>query len=227
MSMVRASKPGWQRYREDHPVVLMASLLLLLVVFPAFESAESAAFVLNAFITVMLAGSAWAVAKHRRQLIAVIALGMPVLAVSWAGSLTSAGTGLEVCGLLLQVAFIVLVTTFLLKSLLTAPRVTGNILCRAVSVYLLMGVCWAMVYRGLALVSPGAFATAPAHAAWGQYIYFSFTVLTTLGLGDITPATAYARSLVILQSVLGPLYLAILVARLVAMYERDRPTNNS
>ena len=48
-------------------------------------------------------------------------------------------------------------------------------------------------------------------------LYFSVVTITTLGYGDITPVHPWARATVMLEAVIGPLYLAILVARLVSL----------
>jgi len=58
--------------------------------------------------------------------------------------------------------------------------------------------------------------------SWVQMMYFSFTVLTTTGFGEITPATNMARSLIVIEQVLGVMYVAFLIARLVNLYGRDR-----
>jgi hypothetical protein len=58
-----------------------------------------------------------------------------------------------------------------------------------------------------------------------QLGYLSFSTLTTLGLGDILPLSPLARSLVMLESLVGQLFPVILIARLVAMeieYHRIR-----
>jgi hypothetical protein len=52
----------------------------------------------------------------------------------------------------------------------------------------------------------------------GNFLYYSFVTLTTLGYGDITPASSPARSLSTLEAVTGQLYIAILVARLVGLH---------
>ena len=53
-------------------------------------------------------------------------------------------------------------------------------------------------------------------------LYFSLTTLTTTGYGDIVPVDPFARSLANLESVVGPIFLAISVARLVSMELADR-----
>jgi Na+/citrate or Na+/malate symporter len=56
-------------------------------------------------------------------------------------------------------------------------------------------------------------------------MYFSFTVLTSTGFGEITPASPLARALVILEQVLGVMYVAFLIARLANMYGTSRSKN--
>ena len=58
--------------------------------------------------------------------------------------------------------------------------------------------------------------------SWSELMYFSFTVLTSTGFGEITPVTDMARSLIVIEQVLGVMYVAFLVARLANLYGRDR-----
>ena len=72
-------------------------------------------------------------------------------------------------------------------------------------------------------IQPGSFFIRPEQNLDGilsqaDFIYYSFATLTTLGYGDITPATSHVRSLAILEAVTGTLYIAVLIARLVGLY---------
>ena len=49
-------------------------------------------------------------------------------------------------------------------------------------------------------------------------IYYSFVTLTTLGYGDVVPRSEAVRGLAILEAVVGQLYLAVMIARLVSLY---------
>ena len=51
-----------------------------------------------------------------------------------------------------------------------------------------------------------------------ELFYFSFVTLTTLGFGDIAPASQAARALVVVEALVGQLYLVITLARLVTLY---------
>ena len=54
--------------------------------------------------------------------------------------------------------------------------------------------------------------------ASSELLFYSFITLTTVGYGDITPVSSYARSLAVLEAICGVLYVATFVARLVALY---------
>lgn len=88
----------------------------------------------------------------------------------------------------------------------------------AVAAYLLIGVSYAFAYQIDMHVNPAAVdSTVGKMTMFVDWIYFSFTTLSTLGYGDIVPTSRLSRSLAIAESITGQLYLAILIARLVAM----------
>jgi hypothetical protein len=99
-----------------------------------------------------------------------------------------------------------------------AGPVTGHRVQGGIAAYLLLGLSWAQAYALLELLRPGSFSgaigVAGGHRAW---VYFSFVTLTTVGYGDILPVHPAARSLAVLEAVTGPLYIAILLARLVSL----------
>lgn len=91
----------------------------------------------------------------------------------------------------------------------------------AICIYLLIGLAYGFVYSMVEMLHPGSFEH--IHPVLGKslsefdFFYFSFITLTTVGYGDVAVLTPYARSIVILESITGIFYLAILVARLIAM----------
>ena len=123
--------------------------------------------------------------------------------------------------------FLGYVTWVELRSVLEQRQVTGETISMAISVYLLIGATWGLLYYAMFQVDPqslsfgqivGANAD-PAQALRTElplFIYFSLATLSTLG-GDITPVSMPARYAVVAEAITGQLYLAILVARLVSM----------
>jgi voltage-gated potassium channel Kch len=110
-------------------------------------------------------------------------------------------------------------------------RVTWHRVQGAVALYLILGLVFAHVYGLLNVLVPEAFANvAPgpnAHAVFyrGHLLYFSFETLTTTGYGDIAPLHAVARGLATLEAVIGQLFPATLLARLVSLELEGRRPN--
>lgn len=94
----------------------------------------------------------------------------------------------------------------------------------AIAVYLLLGILWGEIYILIYLVEPASFyfdpATQCSEPPISELIYFSFSTLTTLGLGDIVPVHPMARSMATFEALVGQLYPAVLLARLVTLYEK-------
>ena len=94
----------------------------------------------------------------------------------------------------------------------------------AVAVYILLGILWGEFYVMAYLLDPSSFYFDPAaqrgEPPISELIYFSFSTLTTLGLGDVVPVSAVTRSMVTFEALIGQLYPAVLLARLVTLYEK-------
>jgi amino acid transporter len=121
--------------------------------------------------------------------------------------------------------FFVYVTWSLLRSLLKQREVAGETISLSISIYLLLGLTWALLYIVIFMSDPDAFhftTLPPSGVSEAAYrfpilIYFSLTTLSTVGFGDITPLSLQARYAAVAEGITGQFYLAILVARLVGM----------
>lgn len=106
-------------------------------------------------------------------------------------------------------------------------RVTHHRIQGAVVLYLNIAIAFTSAFRLISELSPGAFAHYPIGTAEAvamtDMLSFSFTCLTSTGLGEIIPLHPVARSLANLESVLGQLYLTILLARLVTLHVAAGP----
>ncbi len=94
----------------------------------------------------------------------------------------------------------------------------GERILGAVVLYLLIGISFAVIYEIVAVHHSQAFsgATDIDHGV-ARWVYFSFVTLTTVGFGDVVPAAREARALTILEALVGQLYPAIILARLVSL----------
>ena len=100
-------------------------------------------------------------------------------------------------------------------------RINIHRIVGACGTFLLLGLVFSQAYKLIALYVPHAFAilgkpTEPGDMDY-RFIYYSFITLTSTGYGDITPLHPYTRSLAIFEAIVGQLYLAVLIARLVGL----------
>ena len=199
-------------------VGLFVVLVSVLFVHP-FLTNGRADWIVAVLVALIPAMAVVALVEHRPTAIVGIVLGVPATLALLSGQLGGVfGSGLLVR--LLPLAFYGFATAVICYHVVTEPRVQADTLLGAICGYLMLGFTWSAAYGALLLVEPAAFYTAHGGAGpvVGDLFYFSFVTLTTLGYGDIVPLTAKARSLAMMESITGVLYLAVLVSRLVAMY---------
>ncbi len=110
--------------------------------------------------------------------------------------------------------------------LLQAEKVRADTIIVAVCGYLLIGIIWSFLYLLCWELDPHAFYLAIArdyqYKFWNLSIYFSFTSLTTVGYGDIIPINRWAMFLANMEAILGSSYLAVVIARLVSLYDFEK-----
>ena len=114
--------------------------------------------------------------------------------------------------------------TFLILYLIKADTADIEMISAAVCYYLLVGINWGFIYQLIELTGPGSFQfgqTGSENVTF-DLLYFSFVTMTTLGYGDIQPISEPARAWAILQALFGQFFIAVVVARLVAMALTNR-----
>ena len=222
-----------------HSALLM-TILVAFAVRPLIGEAGAAPIVFSIAIVVLLFVALYTVqvdelTGDREQLVAdrrrrgLVGLGIAVVAIGERlATLFIPSPGLFLVGSLSWLGFFSFVTWSLLRSLLRHKEVTGETISLSISIYLLLGLCWGILYSVIFELHPDAFNIAGVTVAGADpvqlqqhlfpiFIYFSLTTLSTIGFGDITPMTLPARYAAVAEGITGQLYLAVLVARLVGL----------
>lgn len=112
----------------------------------------------------------------------------------------------------------------LMRFIFTSESVNADVIYAAAAVYFLLSFLFVPIYGMLEVAAPGSFVdnTLGTAVSWQQLVYFSLITLSTAGYGDVLPASQWARMLAGLEVTIGVLYVAILMARLVSLYEIHR-----
>lgn len=128
----------------------------------------------------------------------------------------------QFCSKLFLAIFCVTLVLCFSKDILKSERVTVDLFFGAICIYLLIAINFGLLYNMINILDPQSFYMLSSGVRLVptefDFFYFSFTTLTTVGYGDVAIVTAHAKALVVIESITGIFYLAILVSRLVARH---------
>jgi voltage-gated potassium channel Kch len=117
-----------------------------------------------------------------------------------------------------------------LRAILSSGPVNMERISAALSLYLLIGLVFGVLYAVIEELVPSSFVIQVASGSkvesfqLAHSIYFSFVTLGTLGYGDVVPISGPSRALAVTEAMIGQMYIAVVVARLVALYKgEDQP----
>jgi len=214
-------------YGNKNYYVLLGSLLVMLA-FSPFSKAGLIAFWIYQLAQWLVTFSAlFACWLHRRVFVIALVVGIATHIADTAGILQQAEVAATAAAML-RIAFLILIVYAVFGDILKHKRVTMNTVAGAIGVYILLGMIWWSAYQALEINYPGSFTLGSNEpTAWGEkfgmmdvegkLLYFSLITLTTVGYGDFAPLAPPARYLAALEALIGPLYLAVIIARFVAM----------
>ncbi|MBN8658146.1 MAG: two pore domain potassium channel family protein [Anaerolineae bacterium] len=117
-----------------------------------------------------------------------------------------------------------LMTIALVRYIYTSKQVDLNVMMTAITVYIFIAAIFTPLYVIVSRLDTNAFVDNGLGVApqWQQLVYFSFVTLATLGYGDVLPLNAWARSLATVEGMVGVLYVALIMGRLIGVYSQEK-----
>jgi hypothetical protein len=208
---------------------LFVALLGLITGAPFVIDTELGRVVLTMLNVFVLIAAVAAVGRHLSSFVIAVTIAIAIILLQFFGMRQGVTDFLQ-AEWWLSVVFYVAAVIYLLGYVMRRDVLTMDKLWAGASVYLMMGVTWGYAYALVQSYHPGAFAvggTPVAEVAKGDLIYFSFTVLTSTGFGDMYPLRPAARVLVTLEQIVGTLFVAIFIARLASDYPSRQGASDS
>lgn len=196
-----------------------------------FSTHDRAAFdITDLILPALIISGVYALSRRRLHL--MIGIGLALVAFIGRGVALAqpAGWSARTLGILdyaTDLPILAFLTAMVFTRVVRSADVNWDTISGSICVYLLIGAIWAELYALTVATDPTAFTFTvdpPADISrLGLMMYFSFVTLTTLGYGDVLPHSHMARSLASLEAVIGPLYLTIMIARLVGLHISQPP----
>jgi hypothetical protein len=197
---------------------LFIVLLALIAVSPFIEG-ERGVYLLNGFNAFVVLAAAAALGRSTLSFLVVFFLVGAAVGMRFA-SLDQMHTALFNWSLLMHALVYFSVIVLLLRYVFGPEVIDADRLWGAAAAYLMIGILWCFIYALIELEPATTFLVRgePQRLQLTEFLYFSFSTLTTIGFGDIVPVTRGAQVAAIFEGIVGTLFLAILIAKLVGVY---------
>lgn len=206
---------------RNRDIFTLASLIAIILVFPYFEQSTVGDILFVCLFSALLLAALYEVSDSPRQVAIGVLLAIPTLLASWTDVfLPSQST--QVAELIAITIFLTYILLAILKRVLAARVVTLTELYRAVNLYIMIGIAFGMIYTLIELLMPRSFQFTFGENTFSSIFYFSFVALSTAGFGDIIAVSPIARSVVIIEMIIGVMYMAVLIGLLVNAHYTSR-----
>ncbi len=207
-------------WTEDRSLTaLLAYVILNTFVLLPFSNFRAGEFSNSIIYSLMLLSGVFAMGSSIRTKVLIVILAVVTFVVHWALRL-SPSPGIRLADDALGIIFFCVLITAVTRHIFRGGDVTIHRIQGAVAVYMLVGLVFSRIYSMIFLLDPEAF-TMPAltgnESFYSRFVYFSYVTLTTLGFGDITAVNLVAKSMVIMEGLVGQLFPAIMITRLVTL----------
>jgi len=208
--------------REHKFFLLFVYLLASLIYYPYVHEGTFSYEVFRVGGSVGIFLAVYAVKVRRTLLICALLLAAPAVLHEFLLFRTNIGLW-SLLGTLFSFVFDIFIVVLMFRRVFTEREVKSETVFGAICIYMLIGYSFASIYAMIADLQPQAFYFDPitnlslTHNRF-DFIYYSFATMTSMGAQGITPVTRHARSFTVIESTLGVLYLAVLIARLMAGY---------
>ena len=208
---------------------ILVGVLLLFLLEPLLGQRGTTSGWMNVLVLLLVVVSLRALWTSRVLLGVVGIMGSALVVMSVLESFAIMSDAVPISDLV-GAAFLLVTSYGILYDIFNRDEITADTVYGASAVYMLLGLAFARLYLALLKWAPDSFAASELllsqvdQLGWkasGLIHYYSLVTLTTIGYGDVTPVAPLARNLAAIEGIIGQLFIAAVVARLVSLYSRE------
>ncbi len=204
------------QFKQNKSLTLLAALLLLILISPFLESSRVGNVLLILLHTAVLLTGVYAISYDARYIAIGTLLASPILVCGWSNVILES-PAIDLMARIADAIFMTYALVALLQRVFSARSVGLNEIYASVCAYILIGIVFAAFYLLIETAAPGSFHFnyEQRHTDSAPYIYFSFSALAGGG-SDLVAIAPLAKSLALLEVLIGVVYVAVLIGRLIS-----------
>ena len=212
---------GWfPRLWQQPSAVLLAAQLIGVLLYPFMDESPVGRAALSLFSLLVLFLAVRAVQASPALLWVAVLLGLPIVVLTIVEIFDPLNSAVILGSSVLHAVFYFYTSFALLRYMFVDRFVTTDELWATGATFTVVAWGFAYTFMAVQVIWPGSFTAAIAPEAprtWFELLFLSFTNLTSVGLSDITPVMAQARSWVMIEQVAGLMYVALVISRIVGL----------
>ena len=208
----------WVQLRRHPSAVLLAAQLLVVLAYPFLDATTGGRAVIGVVQMIVVFAAVAAVRLTPALTWVAVLLGLPAMVFAVLEAVEPHTDWIVLTSAAVHAPFYFYVSYAMIRYLFHDDRVTRDELFATGAAFTVVAWAFAYVYAAAQVIWPQSFVGADGHEQeWFNLLFLSFTNLTSVGLSDVLPVRAHARSLVMVEQVAGVLYVALVIARMVGL----------
>jgi hypothetical protein len=212
---------GWlSRLWRQPSAVLLAVQLIGVLLYPFMDETAIGRAAISSFALIVLFLAVRAVQATPALTRIAVLLGVPIVILTILEVVDPLNTEVILWSSVLHAAFYFYTTFALLRYMFRDRFVTTDELWATGATFTVLAWAFAHTFMAVQVIWPGSFSAAiapDAQRTWFEMLFLSFTNLTSVGLSDIVPVLPQARSWVMIEQVVGLMYVALVISRIVGL----------
>ena len=203
-----------------HPsAVLLGAQLLAVLAYPFLDDAAWGRAIVGSVQLAIVVAALAAVRPSPALTWVAVLFGAPAMVLTIVEAVQPDTDAVVLLSALFHAPFYFYISYAMLRYLFHDDRVTRDELFATGAAFTVVAWGFAYLYAACQVLWPTSFigADGTGDRSWFELLFLSFTTLTSVGLSDVLPVQAHARSLAMVEMVAGVFYVALVVARLVSL----------
>jgi hypothetical protein len=209
----------WRTLRTHPSAVLVAGQLLVVLSWPFLDGSTTGRAVLGVFQLVVVLSAVAAVRLTPALTWVALLLGVPAMAFAVVEAVSPGTDWVVLTSAALHVPFYAFVSYAMIRYLFADDRITRDEIFATGAAFTVVAWGFAYLYSGVQVVWPGSFGE---HRDWYELLFLSFSTMSNTGLSDLVPSLGHARSVAMVEMVVGVFYIGLVIARIVGLAGRQR-----